>query len=208
MRVSPLKAGHSNRIEAGNNPINLIDPAGLKPGDFTDPISNAAYMNAGADAAVDRGDHFQAFLWRTGAILPEVIGASTAQMAGQRNGTGEAGLLENLYYGFVLGTAPFAHIGPKVNAAKVAAERAAMAPNWVLGSFKSMTKWKNQFKKRGWTAEQVTEALKSGKRCAADNKVNPGNPARRYTHPETGRSLVIDEATREILQVGGNGFVW
>ena len=29
MRVSPLKAGHSNLIEAGNNPINYTDPAGL-----------------------------------------------------------------------------------------------------------------------------------------------------------------------------------
>ncbi|MFA5506826.1 MAG: hypothetical protein WC423_15450 [Vulcanimicrobiota bacterium] len=105
--VSPLKAGHSNRIEANNNPVNMVDPEGLKPGDFTDPISNAAYMNAGADAAVDRGDHFQAFLWRAGAVLPDVIAASTAQAAGTKNGLGEASALENLYHAFVLGTAPF-----------------------------------------------------------------------------------------------------
>ncbi|MFA7484005.1 MAG: hypothetical protein WC314_26155, partial [Vulcanimicrobiota bacterium] len=28
--VSPLKAGHSNRIECGNNPVNMVDPAGLE----------------------------------------------------------------------------------------------------------------------------------------------------------------------------------
>ena len=29
MRVSPLKAGHSKRIECNNNPVNFIDPLGL-----------------------------------------------------------------------------------------------------------------------------------------------------------------------------------
>ncbi|MFA5508087.1 MAG: hypothetical protein WC423_21875, partial [Vulcanimicrobiota bacterium] len=29
--VSPLKAGHSNRIEGGNNPVNFVDPEGLEP---------------------------------------------------------------------------------------------------------------------------------------------------------------------------------
>ena len=31
--VSPLKAGHSNRIEAANNPVNYVDPLGLEPCD-------------------------------------------------------------------------------------------------------------------------------------------------------------------------------
>jgi len=29
--VSPLKAGHSNRIECNNNPVNAVDPEGLRP---------------------------------------------------------------------------------------------------------------------------------------------------------------------------------
>ena len=38
------------------------------------------------------------------------------------------------------------------------------------------------------------------------NKVNPGNSARRYVHPKTGRSVVVDDVTGEVLHVGGDGF--
>ncbi|MFA7483454.1 MAG: hypothetical protein WC314_23320 [Vulcanimicrobiota bacterium] len=46
--VSPLKAGHSNRIEANNNPVNMVDPAGLQTvtPDLTDSDArNAIYRN-------------------------------------------------------------------------------------------------------------------------------------------------------------------
>lgn len=60
--------------------------------------------------------------------------------------------------------------------------------------------------KRGWTREQIDEAIEAGKRFTADNKVNPGNSATRFVHPKTGRSVVVDDVTIEVLQVGGNGF--
>jgi len=60
--------------------------------------------------------------------------------------------------------------------------------------------------KRGWTPQQVDEALSGGQKFPAVNKVTPGNSATRYVHPETGRSIVIDDVTAELLHVGGEGF--
>jgi hypothetical protein len=77
---------------------------------------------------------------------------------------------------------------------------------WRLGGFKSETKWANQMAKRGWTPEQISEAIQRGEAFSAPNKVNPGNTATRYVHPETTRSVVVDDATREVLHVGGDGF--
>jgi hypothetical protein len=36
--------------------------------------------------------------------------------------------------------------------------------------------------------------------------VNPGNPAWRYVNPTTGRSVVIDDVTKEVIHVGGDNF--
>jgi hypothetical protein len=36
--------------------------------------------------------------------------------------------------------------------------------------------------------------------------VNEGNTATRYVHPETGRSVVVDDETKEVIHVGGDGF--
>ena len=60
--------------------------------------------------------------------------------------------------------------------------------------------------RRGWTPEQITEAIQGGERHSAQNLVNNGNPATRYVHPTTGRSVVLDNATNEVIHVGGDGF--
>lgn len=79
-------------------------------------------------------------------------------------------------------------------------------PKWKLGQGKSATKWANQMAKRGWTPKQIGEALQGGKSFPAKNMVNQGNGATRYVHPKTGRSVVIDNVTKEIIHVGGDGF--
>lgn len=76
---------------------------------------------------------------------------------------------------------------------------------WTLGKGKSSTTWSNQMTKRGWTDEQVTEAL-SANGILVRNAVNPGNPAMRHVHPTTGQSVVIDSKTNEIIHVGGKDF--
>lgn len=79
---------------------------------------------------------------------------------------------------------------------------------WKFGNFKSATKWQNQLNKRGWTKKQITEAIKQGKQHVAPNNVNPNNPAIRFVHPKTGKSVVIDSVTEELLHIGGKGFVY
>lgn len=61
---------------------------------------------------------------------------------------------------------------------------------------------------RGWTAEQITEAIQLGQRLPAVNNVRPGNAATRYVHPATGRSVVVDDVTGEVIHVGGDGYVY
>jgi hypothetical protein len=60
----------------------------------------------------------------------------------------------------------------------------------------------------GWIPEQITEAIQRGQAVPAVNLVNPGNTATRYVHPTTSRSVVVDDATGEVIHVGGDGFVY
>ncbi len=77
---------------------------------------------------------------------------------------------------------------------------------WKLGEFKSATRWANQLKNRGWTPEEITETIKNGKNYAVENRVNKGNAAVQYFNPKTGRFVVRDEVTMEILQVSDRRF--
>lgn len=62
--------------------------------------------------------------------------------------------------------------------------------------------------KRGWTTRQIDEAISTGPTFPATNQVEPANGATRYVHPETGRSVVLDDVTGEVIHVGGDGFLY
>ncbi len=62
-----------------------------------------------------------------------------------------------------------------------------------------------QMETRGWTEEAIQEAMDSGEQVRAVNKAT-GNPATRYINPTTGQSVVVDDVTREVIQVGAPGF--
>ena len=79
-------------------------------------------------------------------------------------------------------------------------------PEWNLGSGKSAAKWAGQLLKRGWTPQQITDAIANGQSYPATNLINPGNPAMRYVNPATGQSVVIDLVTKEVIHMGGPGF--
>lgn len=90
----------------------------------------------------------------------------------------------------------------------LAAGEMALAPAApvVLGAFKSAERWANQMTQRGWTTRQIQEAISRGERFNAPNQINPANGATRYVHPTTGKSVVVDNGTGEVIHVGGNGF--
>lgn len=104
--------------------------------------------------------------------------------------------------------AAWSSVGAGVRYGQAAAHAAGAkaAQHWQWGATKSPTKWANQASKRGWTPTQITEAIAKGKRFPAENKIRPQNGASRYVHPETGRSVVVDDVTREVIHIGGDGF--
>ena len=66
------------------------------------------------------------------------------------------------------------------------------------------SKLRAQMARRGWTEEQIEEAL----RTTGIPTRGKSGPATRYVHPRTGRSAVVDDATGEVFHVGGDGFVY
>jgi hypothetical protein len=62
-------------------------------------------------------------------------------------------------------------------------------------------------RQRGWTHKQISEAATSGQKFPAQN-MKTGGEATRYAHPRTWGSVVIDNKTRGVIHVGGNGFVY
>ena len=68
-------------------------------------------------------------------------------------------------------------------------------------------KLRRQMVSRGWTDALVAEAVVGGIRVAAANR-ETDRPATRYIHPETGRSVVIEDDSGEIIHVGGDGFIY
>jgi RHS repeat-associated protein len=140
--------------------------------------------------------------------LPVVMNGKGA-MRGSGTGSGKQTFIE-------VGSANYGgQVGEKLMYKQVFAGRAAYNPqvgaakggsSWVYGAFKTEAKWAGQLSKRGWTAEQITEAVTRGKSFDAVNMVNKANSATRYVHPTTGQSVVIDDVTKELLHVGGPGF--
>jgi len=81
-------------------------------------------------------------------------------------------------------------------------------PGWRFGGNHTARQWQNLMRRRGWTPDQITEAVQNGRKFSAVNNVNPGNAATRHVHPTTGRSVVVDDVTGEVIHVGGDGFVY
>ncbi|MFB3887756.1 MAG: colicin E5-related ribonuclease [Thermodesulfobacteriota bacterium] len=62
-----------------------------------------------------------------------------------------------------------------------------------------------QMAARGWTKKLIEEAIQKGERIPAINKATGGS-ATRYVHPKTGQSVVVDNATGQVIHVGGPNF--
>lgn len=60
---------------------------------------------------------------------------------------------------------------------------------------------------RMWTKEQILEAYEHGDAFPAIDMTAGGAPATRFVHPTTGKFVVINNETGNIVQVGGEGFL-
>jgi hypothetical protein len=78
--------------------------------------------------------------------------------------------------------------------------------NFVLKS--GWKNWGNYMSKRGWSFDDIQQTLLKGKWTphSGTNYINPGNSMSIVTNHSTGKSLVIDNITKEIIQLGGSGF--
>ena len=59
--------------------------------------------------------------------------------------------------------------------------------------------------KRGWTPQEIQDAYANGEQIPAVNKAN-GAAATRYVNPTTGKSVVIENDTGQVIHLGGSGF--
>ena len=190
-----------------NNPVTFVDPTGMQE-DVEEEVADEGFWKRLWDKIVGKAAPTRATSesdLQESAELAEAAGlnpdTSQTQMVGLEgasafaNGTREAiatlgaELTEEAVYGLAFGAAS------KVGGAL-----------FRLGRHKSAGKWARQMEKRGWTRDQIKEAIELGERHTAVNLVNPGNRATRYVHPGTRRSVVIDDVTKEVIHVGGDGF--
>lgn len=193
-----LNGGINPFTYANNNPFKYTDPDGLQAVPLAAAIAagaayyltvnpaNAPGMNGPVYPPLPEGMRLQNAA--TAALLLQSGSAAAALMRGPLGGTAGAG------------TQCSVGQSPQAGAIESGSQ------SWTLGSFKSPARWQNQMQQRGWTPEQINEAVSSGQSFPAANNVNPGNGATRYVNPSTGRSVVLDAKTNEVLHVGGNGF--
>ncbi len=211
----------------GSNPVNRIDPLGLEWGfdeDIDEIVGNMCGQRAAAAAAaaaqIGTGLNVAAIIGHMAfSMLPGADAAVLAvKLAMGKNVTwedigaaalsvGGAAIVAKYGAKFARATAGYVRkLGQRAWAWLRGSSRGL--PVWRLGAFKSAAKWESQMAQRGWTPEQIDEALGGGQKFPATNNVNPGNGATRYVHPQTGRSVVVDNVTGEVLHVGGDGFLY
>ena len=79
-------------------------------------------------------------------------------------------------------------------------------PSWSLGRNHTAEQWRRKMRRWGRTPAHVDEAILAGRQFEVTTHINPGNGATRSVHPDTARSVVLDDATGEVIHVGGDGF--
>jgi RHS repeat-associated protein len=63
-----------------------------------------------------------------------------------------------------------------------------------------------QMLRRGWTKQEILDTVQNGKAYDVPNKAT-GGPATEYVNPSTGKFVVVDSATKQVIQVSGPGFL-
>jgi len=215
----PLALGNPTTY-AANNPWTYTDPLGLCAQGKAPTLSETEkFLNIAGAVASEFG----------ASVAESLLSIGTLGFFG-KSPVEQAQALEDQYAGITAATATFmytgeaaltlAGVGAAYKGAKGIAQLgqgmakygssphgiATRAPSWRFGGHKSAQRWNSQMGQRGWAEYQISDAIQYGKMFNAPNRVNPRNSAIRFVHPETGKSIVLDTRTKELLQLGGHGF--
>ncbi len=85
------------------------------------------------------------------------------------------------------------------------AARAARAAAAAVDLANLSNKIVRQMASRGWTTQVILETFQNGKAYNVVNKAT-GGAATEYVNPASGKFVVVDNATKQVLQVSGPGF--
>ena len=182
----------------GQNPIRWRDPSGRDP--YGEGLADALYFGNMEDpgyaySVSEQGHGAGAF-----AGFLAVLGfAATPAL--------ETGVAMGLQRG-LMSSQGSVRVLARVAATAIGGARACGDPGYSGGGGAAPSigsKVARQMAPRGWTPEAIARAIGAGQRIPAVNKAT-GNAAMRFVHPETGRSVVVDLATNEVIHVGGPGF--
>jgi hypothetical protein len=187
----------------GDDPLNATDPLGLMVnGGPGEPIAGMSSSTAVAANKLDAKDSINGQIDNDAAYMAEngsgpisplmVVTALGLFVPGLDDGPDEAAL------------AAEEAAARAADIARAAAEEGA-AENAALDLDNLSPKIVRQMEQRGWTSEQIQDAFDKGEPVNAVNKAT-GGAATRYINPDTGQSVVIDNATGQVIQVGGPGF--
>jgi RHS repeat-associated protein len=127
--------------------------------------------------------------------------AGAAQIAGSQLIVNE--FAKQALYGALGGIAGRA-IGFGVEA--LLAARAARAAEVAVDVANLSNKIVRQMASRGWTAQEIVETVQGGKTSTVLNKAT-GGTATQYVNAATGKFVVVDNATKQVIQVSGPGFL-
>ncbi len=68
--------------------------------------------------------------------------------------------------------------------------------------FSNESKLRKQMRRRGWTEQQIREALATSPLPVLGKL----GPALRYIHPLTGKSVIVDAPSGEVFHLGGDRY--
>ena len=197
----PARDGWSLYAYTGNNPVNYVDPDGR----FTIVVTTNT-ESAGQVSSEDLREGSSLAL----SLVPGISDVKDFQEAitgvdlvtGEELSDGDRIITAVAAMVPIVGGKLVRELGEGAlkNGDEVIEGASAAASNLTIGP-----KVEKQLEARGWTVGSINEAVAQGEQFNAVNKAN-GNSATRYVHPGNGQSVVIDNATGEVIHVGGPGF--
>jgi RHS repeat-associated protein len=201
---------------AGNNPLSNVDPDGH---DVYVCVDNG---NGGQNCFNATDDQWKAIQHRSPGVQFNLdnFGSGSISCGGSTCGSAqyfEPGLQDEsggMLMGIAGGIAADFAIGKVAGAVssmlgRGAAEAAGAGAGKAAGAAVDVTnlsaKIVKQMGTRGWTAQEITETVENGTAHAVTNKAT-GGAATEYINPANGKFVVVDNSTKQVLQVSGPGF--